>query len=363
LQHCHTRQRFQSNSPTQSSCRLGSLELGRKAFFHNPHILPTSRHLSQLVVRPPVTRSPTRPANKLIGIVVQHIQDIADDFNAVLSVTSTQLANESLALVRLQILSERSETVRQSVVAESVLATFLVEVLMQFENEVIRAAVRVLNAQQRRRAIREAHGVRPVGRREEDHLGGCTCAADGGHHGLRGRGPFVHVEVGGAVAVVRLVHDAEYDARVGGPVRGDLGPGCGESVGGRPVLAYDAAGPAAVVVNVDAVVVLESCYGEAGVLSLVGVTRREGKWEVFVHAMRFRARVQTDLHQLVILLKVCSIQFVGLDVLIDQLLPRHRQAEDVEAVDVGEVLHLGLCHVCGWTAVLAFELVGSPVAL
>jgi hypothetical protein len=75
------------------------------------------------------------------------------------------------------------------------------------------------------------------------------------------------------------------------------------------------------------------------------------------------ACVQTDLHQLIILLKVRSVQFVGLNIIANQLLPRNRQAENVEAVDIGEVLHLGLGHVCGWTAVLAFELVGSPVAL
>jgi hypothetical protein len=79
--------------------------------------------------------------------------------------------------------------------------------------------------------------------------------------------------------------------------------------------------------------------------------------------MSISARVQTDLHQLVVLLKIRGVQFVSLDIIANQLLPRHRQAENVEAVDVGEVLHLRLGHVCGWTAVLAFEFVGSPVAL
>jgi hypothetical protein len=89
----------------------------------------------------------------------------------------------------------------------------------------------------------------------------------------------------------------------------------------------------------------------------------ESSHAVLVHAVRFCTCVQTDLHQLVVLLKVRSVQFVGLNIITDELLPRHRQTEDVEAVDIGEVLHLGLGHVCGWTAVLAFEFVGSPVAL
>jgi hypothetical protein len=58
---------------SQSSCSLGSFELRRKALFHDSHVLAASRHLSQLVVRPPVTGSPAGPADKLIGVVVQHI--------------------------------------------------------------------------------------------------------------------------------------------------------------------------------------------------------------------------------------------------------------------------------------------------
>lgn len=77
-------------------------------------------------------------------------------------------------------------------------------------------------------------------------------AADGGYDGLRGCGPSVHVEVGGAFAVVWLVHDAEDDARLRCPVCGDLRPGCCEDVCAGTVLADDAVRPAAVVVDVDA---------------------------------------------------------------------------------------------------------------
>lgn len=66
------------------------------------------------------------------------------------------------------------------------------------------------------------------------------------------RRPGVDVKVFFAFAVVWLVHDAEDDAWLGFPVRGDLGPSFGEDVCVGAVLTDDAAPPAAVVVDVDA---------------------------------------------------------------------------------------------------------------
>lgn len=61
--------------------------------------------------------------------------------------------------------------------------------------------------------------------------------------------------------------------------------------------------------------------------------------------MSIGTRIQADLHQRVVLLKVCCIQLVGLDIIVDQALPRHRDTEDIEAIDVGEVLHLSRSHL------------------
>jgi hypothetical protein len=146
---------------------------------------------------------------------------------------------------------ERLKARRESVIAESVLAAFLVEVLVEFEDEVVGAAVGVLDSEKSSRAVGERHGVGPVGRGEEDHLRGGTGAADGCDDGLGGSGPGVHVEVGLAFAIVRLVHDAEDDTGLGAPVRGDLGPRCGEFVCAGAVLANNGASPAAVVMNID----------------------------------------------------------------------------------------------------------------
>jgi hypothetical protein len=52
------------------------------------------------------------------------------------------------------------------------------------------------------------------------------------------------------------------------------------------------------------------------------------------------ARVQADLHQLVVFGKISSVQLVGYEVIVDKALPRHWQTEDIEAVFVAKVLHL-----------------------
>lgn len=194
---------------TSSSTTLRGLELGCKARLDNSNILTIGGNLSQLIVRPEVTSSPARPSNEHVSVVVKRIKNVADNLNAVLTVTSTKLSDEGLALVALQERSQGLKSRSQRVIAEGVLAALLVEVLVQLENEVGRATIGVLNIEQIFRAVGEAHGVGPVGRREEDHLGGRAGFADGGDDGLRGRGPFGLVEVGLAITVVGFVHDAE----------------------------------------------------------------------------------------------------------------------------------------------------------
>lgn len=61
--------------------------------------------------------------------------------------------------------------------------------------------------------------------------------------------------------------------------------------------------------------------------------------------MSIGTRIQANLHQRVVLLKVRRVQLIGLDVIFDQALPRHRYTEDIEAINVGEVLHLRRSHL------------------
>lgn len=188
---------------------LRSLELRRKAGLHNSNILTIGGDLGQLIIRPEVTRSPARPANKHISVLVQRIENVADDFNAVLSVARTKLSDKCLALVSLQELSNSLKSRGQRVVAEGVLAALLVEVLVQLENEVGGATVGILDFQEVCSTVGEAHRIGPVRRSEEDHLGGRAGFADGCDNSLRGRSPGSLIEVGLAFGVVRFIHDAE----------------------------------------------------------------------------------------------------------------------------------------------------------
>jgi len=79
--------------------------------------------------------------------------------------------------------------------------------------------------------------------------------------------------------------------------------------------------------------------------------------------VRLGTSIKANLHQIVVSLEISRVQLVGVDIVVDQLLPRNRNTEDIETVDVGKVLHLSLRHVGGWAAILAFELVRSEVAL
>lgn len=192
--------------------RLGRLELGRKARLHNPNILPILRHLGQLVIVPPVAGRPARPANVNVCVVVQRVQHRADDINTILPVASAYLADGSLTLIAAQILRNSNEARSQIIVAESVLPTLFIKALMQFKDKVRSAAIFVRDTQHRLCTVREINRILPVRGLKEDHLRGRACIADRGHNGLGSGGLGGHVEVVGAFAVVRLVHDAENDA-------------------------------------------------------------------------------------------------------------------------------------------------------
>jgi hypothetical protein len=136
-----------------------------------------------------------------------------------------------------------------------------VKVLVEFEDEVLVAAVAwIFDCENCLRAIGEASGVGPVRGRDKDHLGGRAGLADCVDDSLQSGGPDIHIEVNEEVtvgvflaAVVRLVHDAKHYARLRLPVSGDLGPRFGKVASIGSVLTDDAAPPATVVVDVDAI--------------------------------------------------------------------------------------------------------------
>ena len=88
-----------------------------------------------------------------------------------------------------------------------------------------------------------------------------------------------------------------------------------------------------------------------------------GNIREYSHAVGLGAGIETYLHESIVLCKVSGIELVGLEIVVDQWLPRCRQAEDIEAVRVDEVLHLARRHVRRWTRVLLFEIIWVEVAL
>jgi hypothetical protein len=84
---------------------------------------------------------------------------------------------------------------------------------------------------------------------------------------------------------------------------------------------------------------------------------------LYSHAIGLRASVQANLDNFAILCKVGCIELVGLEIVVDQWLPRRRQTEDIEAIVVDEVLHLTCCHLRRWARVLQFEVIRGEVAL
>jgi hypothetical protein len=70
------------------------------------------------------------------------------------------------------------------------------------------------------------------------------------------------------------------------------------------------------------------------------------------------ARIQADLHQLVVFGKISCIQLVGYEIVADKALPRHWQTEDIEAV-----LHLTPSQVGRRAAIRALEIIRGKIAL
>ena len=180
---------------------------------------------------------------------------------------------------------------------------------MHIEDEFVCRAVGILHPHQREARIRiEATKRGFVGAWEQDELGGGASVADCGHDGLEGVGPDGDVEIMG------LVHQTEDDVGLVGVRLRELGPDGDEVVVGRStVLANNAAVPAGIVVDVDDAV---SAGGEAG------------------------------LDQTIVVGKECRVKLTA-ELMGDEVLPAYRKAENVEAVVIGEMLHLTRTYACG----------------
>jgi hypothetical protein len=83
----------------------------------------------------------------------------------------------------------------------------------------------------------------------------------------------------------------------------------------------------------------------------------------YSHAMCVGARIQADLHQLVVFVEIASIQLVNLKIVANQLLPRHWQTKSIESVLVAEVLHLTRSQFGRRAAIRALEIVRRKIAL
>jgi hypothetical protein len=83
----------------------------------------------------------------------------------------------------------------------------------------------------------------------------------------------------------------------------------------------------------------------------------------YSHAMCVGARIQADLHQLVVFIEIFIIQLVDLKIVANQALPRHWQTEGIEAVLVAEVLHLTSSQVGRRAAIRALEIIRRKIAL
>ena len=64
----------------------------------------------------------------------------------------------------------------------------------------------------------------------------------------------------------------------------------------------------------------------------------------FLHAMSLSTSIKANLHECVVLVEIRLVQNVGFEVVVYQWLPSRWQAEDIEAIDTGKVLHLALSH-------------------
>ena len=181
------------------------------------------------------------------------------------------------------------------------LAAIAIEILMRLIDQFVIGAVVVYHAGQSRGGVglEAADGV-VVGAGEEDHLGRGAVVTDGVDGVLDGGGPGGHVEV------VRLVHQAEDDVALRGVLLGKLGPEIAKLVVRRSALADDAAVPAGVVVH---------------------VKDAEG------------AGRQTRLHELVVGAEEGCVERTA-EVVVDEVRPSDRKAEEVEVVVGRKVLHL-----------------------
>ena len=140
---------FFSSPELQSSRDHLPLELASNALGNKRHVSPAvavlSRHLSQLVAAAEHAGAPASPSKVDVRVVVEHVQLLADGFQAArVGRSATSLGQDCLALVLTQPVAKVCESIGIVSGAGGVGATVVgVEVLVHVEDEVCRAAVEV----------------------------------------------------------------------------------------------------------------------------------------------------------------------------------------------------------------------------
>jgi hypothetical protein len=107
-------------------------------------------------------------------------------------------------------------------------------------------------------------------------------------------------------------------------MRSDLGPRFGKNVCVGPILSDNAAPPAAVVVDVDAVRGVREILPSYGIRVVTFLSKdltrmyvEAGFGLVYLHAICARTCVQADLNQLVVLIEISCIQLIGHKIIVD----------------------------------------------
>lgn len=342
--YCHSRmlhkfvqEVYHTSSVEQTSSTLAPLsstfnsvlELASNALLHQLLIRPGTatqrRRLRQLIASIELARSPAHPAKIHIAVVIQSIKLLAKHRQArAIARTAASLSQHGFAVVGAEPGAECFEGVDVvSGAGGGSAAAVGVEVLVDVEDEVVGGAVDVGDVLEgvAGAVVDEVGGVRPVVAGEQDGVCWVVGAglADGGHGCLDGLGPLgdVHVVLVGLAeygkgtewqSTHRLVHDPERDLRIALVLCGKLRPQRSELNVRWTTLTDDLAVPPGIVVDIDDTH-LRSCLQAALDKSVVGG-------------------------------KVGRVQRAA-EIAVEQILPTDWQAEDIQAIVVDKMLHLG----------------------
>lgn len=293
-----------------SSLRVAGLEFRGKGRRNDANVGVPVGHFRQLVGRREAAGGPAGPAEEDVAVFVEHVESGSDERDAILSVATANLGQHGLTTNATEVGGQTVEGSGDVVCAGGMgTRVVFIQVLVHFEDQVGGGAIGILDALKGgSRCRRKGSSVVKVGAREEDQgTGRASSIANGRDAVLNRRCPGIHVEI------MRLVHDSIDDAVVSFVAVGELFPSGGERAARWAALTDNLTPPASIVVDVDDAV---STSGQTRLDNRVVFVSHEG-----------------------------LVELVGGQVVVDERLPRHRQAKDIEAILLAEVGHLLSCHV------------------